>query len=110
MARNEYTTQDSAGFEVKQGDRVTISFTATVTSVTRDGMAHLKTDRGSFTAHYADYQDMHKIHESLPEYLGLNDHPNHDEVRKTFNLSRARTKKRNSNIAKDSNIGKRQAT
>lgn len=86
MPRTEYTTQDSAGFEVKKGDRVTVSFTGEVRSVSRDGTTVIRTGDGTVTAYYRQYQTMHKTHDSLQEYLGIEPSPTakHNEVRKTF--------------------------
>lgn len=73
MAFNkEYTTKDTAGFEVKKGDQVTIAFTGEVRSVSRDGMVMVKCADGTLAGFYPNYQAMHKIHPSIKELIETN--------------------------------------
>lgn len=62
--RTDYTVKDSAGTEVHKGDRVTVTFTAEVRNVSRDGYVLLKSPEGTITGWYPYYQKMHKTADS----------------------------------------------
>lgn len=64
-SRGDYTTKDSFGSEVHKGDTVTLTITGEVRSVSRDGQVIIKTDDGTITAYYPQYQAMQKHRTTL---------------------------------------------